>query len=68
MAMNRIKVILAEKQLTSKWLAKELGEGSRTLSPVGIQTRYSPHWRILSKSTKTRYREAYSYCTNQGEN
>lgn len=25
MEMNMIKVVLAEKQLTSKWLAKELG-------------------------------------------
>lgn len=25
MAINRVKSLLAEKQLTSKWLAKELG-------------------------------------------
>ena len=32
MAMNRIKAILAEKQLTSKWLAQELGKAENTVS------------------------------------
>lgn len=30
--MNRIKVVLAEKQLTSKWLAAELGKAENTVS------------------------------------
>lgn len=32
MAMNRIKAALAEKQLTSKWLAAELGKAENTIS------------------------------------
>jgi bacteriophage CI repressor helix-turn-helix domain len=32
MAMNRIKAVLAEKQLTSKWLAQELGKAENTVS------------------------------------
>ncbi|KXB71317.1 MULTISPECIES: helix-turn-helix transcriptional regulator [Porphyromonas] len=32
MAMNRIKAILAEKQLTSKWLAQKLGKSENTVS------------------------------------
>ncbi|MDO4707188.1 MAG: helix-turn-helix transcriptional regulator [Porphyromonadaceae bacterium] len=30
--MNRIKAVLAEKQLTSKWLAQELGKAENTVS------------------------------------
>lgn len=32
MAMNRIKAVLAEKQLISKWLAQELGKAENTVS------------------------------------
>ncbi|WP_297641642.1 helix-turn-helix transcriptional regulator [uncultured Porphyromonas sp.] len=32
MAMNRIKAVLAEKQLTSKWLAQKLGKAENTVS------------------------------------
>lgn len=32
MAMNRIKAVLAEKQLTSKWLAQEQGMAENTVS------------------------------------
>lgn len=32
MAMNRMKAVLAEKQLTSKWLAQELGKAENTVS------------------------------------
>ena len=32
MAMNRIKAVLAEKQLMSKWLAAELGKAENTIS------------------------------------
>ena len=30
--MNRIKAVLAEKQLTSKWLAQKLGKSENTVS------------------------------------
>ena len=30
--MNRIKAVLAEKQLTSKWLAQKLGTAENTVS------------------------------------
>lgn len=30
--LNRIKIILVEKKKTSKWLAKELGKDSSTIS------------------------------------
>ena len=32
MAMNRIKAVLAEKQLMSKWLAQKLGKSENTVS------------------------------------
>ena len=32
MAMNRIKAVLAEKQLTSKWLTQKLGKSENTVS------------------------------------
>lgn len=32
MAMNRIKAVLAEKQLTSRWLATKLGKAENTVS------------------------------------
>lgn len=31
-AINRIKVILVEKQRTSKWLAEQLGKSENTIS------------------------------------
>lgn len=31
-SLNRIKVILAEKELTNKWLAKQLGKDQSTIS------------------------------------
>ena len=30
--LNRIKVVLAEKQRTNKWLAEQLGKGQATVS------------------------------------
>lgn len=30
--LNRIKVVLAEKQRTNKWLAEQLGKGQATIS------------------------------------
>lgn len=31
-ALNRIKVVLAEKQKTNKWLGEQLGKGPATIS------------------------------------
>lgn len=31
-AINRLKVVLAEKKLTSKWLAEKLGKNEATIS------------------------------------
>ncbi len=31
-ALNRIKVVLAEKQKSNKWLAEQLGKGPATIS------------------------------------
>ena len=31
-AINRLKVVLAEKNVTSKWLAKQLGKNEATIS------------------------------------
>ena len=31
-AINRLKVVLAEKNLTSKWLAEQLGKNEATVS------------------------------------
>lgn len=30
--LNRLKVVLAEKQLTNKWLAEQLGKDQTTIS------------------------------------
>ena len=30
--INRIKAVLAEKQLTGKWLAEEIGKSEKTIS------------------------------------
>jgi DNA-binding helix-turn-helix protein len=32
MAINRIKIVLIEKQRTSKWLAEQLGKSENTVS------------------------------------
>ena len=32
MTINKIKAVLAEKQLTSKWLAQKLGKSENTVS------------------------------------
>jgi hypothetical protein len=32
MAINRIKIVLVEKQRTSKWLAEQLGKSENTVS------------------------------------
>ncbi len=48
MAMNRIKAVLAEKQLTSKWLAAELGKAENTVSRW-CSNRVQPSLEVLSE-------------------
>ena len=43
--LNRIKVVLAEKQRSNKWLAEQLGKGPATV-PSGVQTVHSQIWKI----------------------
>ena len=35
--INRIKVVLAEKRLTGKWLAEEIGKSENTISKMVFQ-------------------------------
>ncbi|PDP76323.1 helix-turn-helix transcriptional regulator [Porphyromonas gingivalis] len=51
MAMNRIKAVLAEKQLTSKWIAAELGKAENTVSRW-CSNRVQPSLEILSEIAK----------------
>lgn len=51
MAMNRMKAVLAEKQLTSKWLAAELGKAENTVSRW-CSNRVQPSLEILSEIAK----------------
>ncbi|WP_373816381.1 helix-turn-helix transcriptional regulator [Porphyromonas loveana] len=51
MAMNRIKAVLAEKQLTSKWLATELGKAENTVSRW-CSNRVQPSLEVLSEIAK----------------
>lgn len=45
-ALNRIKVVLAEKGKSNKWLAEELGKGQATISN-GVQMPHNQIWKIL---------------------
>ena len=42
--LNRIKVVLAEKKHTNKWLAELLGKVPSRF-PSGVLILSSPHWR-----------------------
>ena len=46
--INRIKAVLAEKQLTSKWLAGELGKAENTVSRW-CSNKVQPSLEILSE-------------------
>lgn len=46
--LNRIKVILAEKQLTNKWLADELHRDQTTVSRWVTNT-YQPSFKTMIK-------------------
>ena len=46
--LNRIKVILAEKQLTNKWLADELHRDQTTVSR-GVTNTCQPSFKTMIK-------------------
>lgn len=46
--INRLKVVLAEKKRTNKWLAEQLGKDQATVSN-GAQTPHSLHLKCCSK-------------------
>lgn len=49
--INRLKVVLAEKKRTNKWLAEQLGKALR-LFQSGVQTLPSQDWKRYFKSQK----------------
>lgn len=42
--LNRLKVVLAEKKCTNKWLAGKLNR-DQAQSPNGAQIQHNIHWR-----------------------
>lgn len=44
--INRIKVVLAEKSLTNKWLAEKLGKDKLPYQN-GAPIMLSPHWKCF---------------------
>ena len=44
--MNRIKVILTEKEMTQRWLAKELGKSYNMVNSY-VQNRRQPSIEVL---------------------
>lgn len=49
--LNRIKVVLVEKNKTGKWLAEELGKSSTTISKW-CQNNIQPDLKTLDKIAK----------------
>ena len=49
--LNRIKVVLVEKNKTGKWLADELGKSTRTVSKW-CQNSIQPDLKTLDKIAK----------------
>ena len=47
--LNRLKVILAEKKRTNKWLAEQLGKDPLPLSPNGVPIVHNRHWKTCSR-------------------
>lgn len=43
--INRLKVVLAEKKRTNRWLATQLGKNEATISN-GVRIRLSQVWMI----------------------
>ena len=46
--LNRLRVIIAEKDLTNKWLSEQLGVGQATVSKW-VQNNAQPNLEMLSK-------------------
>ena len=40
--LNRIKVVLAEKNKSNKWLSEQLDKDPAIISKNGLQTQHSP--------------------------
>lgn len=51
-AINRIKAVLAEKQVSGKWLANEIGRTENTVSRWCANKRCSHLLKIYLKSLK----------------
>lgn len=46
--LNRLKVVLAEKKRTNKWLAEQLGK-TLPLFPNGVPIMHNLRWKTCSK-------------------
>lgn len=49
--LNRLRVIIAEKNLTNKWLSEQLGVGQATVSKW-VQNNAQPNLEMLIKLSK----------------
>ena len=49
--LNRLRVIIAEKNLTNKWLSEKLGVGQATISKW-VQNNAQPNLEMLIKLSK----------------
>lgn len=49
--LNRLRVIIAEKNLTNKWLSEQLGVGQATISKW-VQNNSQPNLEMLIKISK----------------
>lgn len=49
--LNRLRVIIAEKNLTNKWLSEQLGVGQATISKW-VQNNTQPNLEMLIKLSK----------------
>lgn len=49
--LNRLRVIIAEKNLTNKWLSEQLGTGQATISKW-VQNKAQPNLEMLIKLSK----------------
>ena len=49
--LNRIKVVLVDKQRTNKWLAEQLGKDKTTISKWCTNSS-QPDWESLMKTAK----------------
>ena len=50
--INRLKVVLAEKKRTNKWLAEQLGKDPATVSKWCTNRLPSQNWKRYFKSQK----------------